>query len=361
MVMELKNKLKELRKTYGLTQEQVAEQLGVTSQTVSKWERGLIYPDIVLLPKIALLFKCSIDTLFNMELTWSAEHRKDFDAKIRKLCEKQDWEGAYQAWMQEIKLNPDQYGGYAAVMNHVYRCKLYDRKHIADMLSLADHAEKCCTNDDIRNEIYRVMLQICSESDEPFIKEKRDYYYKKLPLLVHSREVYAMHAMEGEAYRTQILKNTITLIDMAECSIRQLIPPDAPPDEALFYYKKAAQLYEAVLDGQYAGFYDSAMLYDYYMVVVQYMKLGQPEAAEDYFRRIEATLERHLNEDSKKYKSKLLYDTKITNHTTPEKMAKSALIHMLRIPELEPFRERILTLQKRYCEYYPDNKPGVQK
>ena len=64
--MELKNKLKELRTSRNMTQEAVAEQLGVSSQTVSKWERGLLSPDILLLPKIALLFKCSIDSLFDM-------------------------------------------------------------------------------------------------------------------------------------------------------------------------------------------------------------------------------------------------------------------------------------------------------
>ena len=39
--MELKNKLKELRIAHGMTQEAVAEHLGVSSQTVSKWERGV--------------------------------------------------------------------------------------------------------------------------------------------------------------------------------------------------------------------------------------------------------------------------------------------------------------------------------
>ena len=60
--MELKNKLKELRISRNMTQEAVADHLGVSSQTVSKWERGLLSPDIALLPKIALLFKCSINS-----------------------------------------------------------------------------------------------------------------------------------------------------------------------------------------------------------------------------------------------------------------------------------------------------------
>ena len=53
--MELKQKLKELRTSRRLTQEEVAEALGVSAQTVSKWERGLLSPDIYLLPKIVAL------------------------------------------------------------------------------------------------------------------------------------------------------------------------------------------------------------------------------------------------------------------------------------------------------------------
>ena len=174
--MELKNKLKELRTARNMTQETVAEHLGVSSQTVSKWERGLLSPDIALLPKIALLFKCSIDSMFNMELAWSVEHRREFREKIEELHQKKDWEGVYQAWIREIELNPDFYGNYPDVMLHVLRKKLYQKDRVEKMISLADHAEKFCTDDDMRNEIYRVMLQICSESEYPKIKEKGKYY-----------------------------------------------------------------------------------------------------------------------------------------------------------------------------------------
>ena len=72
--MQLKDKLKELRLSRKMTQETAAEYLGVTSQTVSKWERGLLSPDIALLPKIAGLYRCSIDSLFSMDAVWGVEH-----------------------------------------------------------------------------------------------------------------------------------------------------------------------------------------------------------------------------------------------------------------------------------------------
>ncbi len=60
------------RKRCGFTQDELAEKLGVTFQAVSKWENGKSAPDISLLPIMADLFACSIDSLFSREST-SAE------------------------------------------------------------------------------------------------------------------------------------------------------------------------------------------------------------------------------------------------------------------------------------------------
>jgi len=53
-----------LRRERGLTQEQLAAQLGVTAQAVSKWEKGQSAPDTALLPEIALALGTGIDVLF---------------------------------------------------------------------------------------------------------------------------------------------------------------------------------------------------------------------------------------------------------------------------------------------------------
>ena len=47
--------IREKRKQLGLTQENVAEYLGVSTPAVSKWENGTTYPDIMLLPALARL------------------------------------------------------------------------------------------------------------------------------------------------------------------------------------------------------------------------------------------------------------------------------------------------------------------
>lgn len=55
------------RKKQGLTQEELAGKLGVTNQSVSKWESAQCCPDISLIPKLADIFEISIDELFGNE------------------------------------------------------------------------------------------------------------------------------------------------------------------------------------------------------------------------------------------------------------------------------------------------------
>ncbi len=52
------------RRLNGLTQEELAEKVGVSTQAVSKWEQQLSYPDIMLLPTLANIFRVTIDELF---------------------------------------------------------------------------------------------------------------------------------------------------------------------------------------------------------------------------------------------------------------------------------------------------------
>ena len=62
--MEIGNQIRSLRTQRGVTQEALAEKLGVSAQAVSKWERGSATPDIGLLPYISAFFGVSIDELF---------------------------------------------------------------------------------------------------------------------------------------------------------------------------------------------------------------------------------------------------------------------------------------------------------
>ena len=69
---DMENKLAEnirsYRKNRGLTQEQLAERLGITLGTVSKWERGSSEPDLGFLMDLAELFQVSVDALIGFSM-----------------------------------------------------------------------------------------------------------------------------------------------------------------------------------------------------------------------------------------------------------------------------------------------------
>lgn len=66
--MELKfgTVIKKLRTERGITQEELANKIGVSFQAVSKWETNATTPDIAILPRLALYFGVSMDVLFSM-------------------------------------------------------------------------------------------------------------------------------------------------------------------------------------------------------------------------------------------------------------------------------------------------------
>ena len=84
--MEFHEKLQELRKRRGLTQEELAQALYVSRTAVSKWESGRGYPSIDSLKEIAAYFSVTIDELLSGEkLIQIAE--KENKSNIREICE----------------------------------------------------------------------------------------------------------------------------------------------------------------------------------------------------------------------------------------------------------------------------------
>ncbi len=84
--MEFNDKLQELRKSKGLTQEELAQHLYVSRTAVSKWESGRGYPNIDSLKTIAKFFSVTVDELLSGDevLTIAQEETKE---KSRYLCD----------------------------------------------------------------------------------------------------------------------------------------------------------------------------------------------------------------------------------------------------------------------------------
>lgn len=66
--MEIGKRIREYRKIYNLSQEQLAEKIFVSRQTVSNWENDKTYPDIQIIVSLSILFNVSLDELIREDL-----------------------------------------------------------------------------------------------------------------------------------------------------------------------------------------------------------------------------------------------------------------------------------------------------
>ncbi|MDO4280142.1 MAG: helix-turn-helix transcriptional regulator [Peptococcaceae bacterium] len=104
--MKINQIIREKRKVLSLTQEQIAELLGVSTPAVNKWEKGSTYPDITLLPAIARLLRIDLNTLmsFNEDLT-DIEIEK-FVNELDKVVREQNYQTAFQRAIDKIHEYP---------------------------------------------------------------------------------------------------------------------------------------------------------------------------------------------------------------------------------------------------------------
>ncbi|WFR58309.1 helix-turn-helix transcriptional regulator [Anaerocolumna sp. AGMB13025] len=98
--------IRDKRKEIGLTQEQIAEYLGVTAPAVNKWEKGTTYPDISLLPPLARLLKIDLNTLLCFNEGLSEKEIGYFSNEVVEAIRKNGYESGFTMAMDKIQEYP---------------------------------------------------------------------------------------------------------------------------------------------------------------------------------------------------------------------------------------------------------------
>ena len=104
--MKIKQIIKEKRKQLGLTQENIAEYLGVSTPAVSKWENGTTYPDITLLPGLARLLKTDLNTLMSFTEEMSEVEINNVVTKVQSIIQEDGVEQGFQFALEQVRAFP---------------------------------------------------------------------------------------------------------------------------------------------------------------------------------------------------------------------------------------------------------------
>lgn len=105
--MKINEIIRQKRLEKGLTQEQVANYLGVSTPAVNKWEKGTTYPDIVLLPVLARLLDTDLNTLLSFKNDLSEKEVAFFINEVSETIDKKGFEAGYALAMDKIKEFPN--------------------------------------------------------------------------------------------------------------------------------------------------------------------------------------------------------------------------------------------------------------
>ena len=192
--------LKELRLKRNLTQEKLADFLGVSFQTVSKWERGDTYPDITMLPSIASFFDTTTDELLGVAKSKKDEKIEEYIREFELLYFK-DTPKAFDLINKAVKEFPGEFKLLIRYMRALMATKggINDNpKNIYnEMLSLNDNIQNYCTSDSIRIKAKRLMgtyykTLSYTEKDDSYI-DKMEEINNDLPVMRDSKDYTATH------------------------------------------------------------------------------------------------------------------------------------------------------------------------
>jgi transcriptional regulator with XRE-family HTH domain len=197
--------LKSLRKGKDLTQEEVAEILGVSPQSVSKWERGDTYPDITFLPALANFFSTSVDALIGMDKINDTQTRNAVFTTAQKHWRSGDIIAAIDVYSEGLKTFPNDKG----IMSDLAMALALEGG--TDKLSQAIAlCERVLTGSSGEKVHHTTRVALCFIYLKAGLKEKAVTVEKNLPHVRESREIIVkqveskLNAEDIDAYLTFI-------------------------------------------------------------------------------------------------------------------------------------------------------------
>lgn len=180
MAMKIGEKIKSLRKAKNISQEALANVLGVTFQAVSKWETGATAPDVSLIPPLASFFGVSIDELFDYNV-WENERMVDEICRKAAFLIRDDAAEAEKVLNEGLKQFPANEKLLTVLVYALWVIPDRDEALITTCKALID----CATNEGVKCDVLRFLAMVYhrngrKELVRPVLDQIPEFYFTKL-------------------------------------------------------------------------------------------------------------------------------------------------------------------------------------
>lgn len=160
--MKINEIIRAKRKEQKLTQEQAAEYLGVSTPAVNKWEKGISYPDITILPALARLLKVDLNTLLCFDEDLSQAEIVNFMNEICGIVQKEGFDIGFETAMKKIQKYPsDESLIISAALNLQGLLLMFgtkNKKEYEEKIEKLFMRVSCSNNIDIRNQANSMLI-----------------------------------------------------------------------------------------------------------------------------------------------------------------------------------------------------------
>ena len=265
MSIYFSEKFKQLRKDKDLTQEQIADIFHISPQSVSRWETGANYPDVELLPHIAIFFKVTLDELLGTAEIRSEEKVKEYIRDIRNFMNSGRLTDAIDLARKGMKEYPVSRSYNNSSLPYLLLQALRadgSEKHKEEIIILGERI----TNIDPNN--WGVKWQLVEQYAAWGMKEEAKKILDTMPAEIwHSREVWQGCILEGEEWIRNQKVRIIRIYVLLDYFIGSYISKAGlGPLEKIDYRKISGQigkLLEPITSDSISSFHDDPETKDY--------------------------------------------------------------------------------------------------
>lgn len=277
-VMEicLKDKLRALRQQKNITQETLSNHLGITSQSVGKWERGEGFPDITLLPKLAFYFDVTLDELLGVDRVKIDETINAYIAESKVYRQSGDnvnnlvlWEKAYAEFPNDCRVMEGLM--YAINRDGEYPCPLEKSERI---IALGEAILQKSTDTEQRENVIQYLCYTYYGIDN-----EKALQYAKMGGSFHATwEDLCCSILEGEEGVKACQEYLVSLIHTAALTATKMISKkDFSCEAVIDAYQFAIDILKRLFSDDNVGFYAYDISYYYRCIALQYAELKDTE------------------------------------------------------------------------------------
>lgn len=278
MKLSIGENIKLFRKSKDITQEQLAEMLGISCQSVSRWESGICYPDMELLPVLAEIFEVTIDKLLGVDDIAEKKKVDEYLDRFQTAINKGKIDECIAIAREGVAEYPNNYALLNKLMyalfvsgddtGNIPNWKENMEKYDAEITSLGERIMKYCPNQDIRLEaVSRLAFNHCEQGR----KEIGRQIYETLPTMTLCRENQMWWSLEEDEKLPFLQKQIRESYDMLKGSIWNLATcGKLSPKDSISAINKVEELNNLISDGNQSAInswgnsrrhYDKAKLY----------------------------------------------------------------------------------------------------